>query len=285
MSAVQTRRNSLVGAIRLGSATVVVATSVAVTALSLRGSDTITIVVPQGRAATVPSAVVQPSVTVAQPVPPAPPVRAVAGPAPAAVVALAPRAAASVPIVAKPAPAAGPQSSVALAPGLAAALAQTDQTPQPACPLGLPAPTEQGGLASLIGLAPLAGPFSSEAFAFGAVYQPILRLVGPILAQIQPALAAYQPLIDPVIARVQGVEEVVLDAILPFYGPFRPQLIAAEGGLAAVLAPILEQIYHTPAASCLVAWEGQMIAAAKGGPMTVALPAQPGSVVVLRPTH
>lgn len=154
---------------------------------------------------------------------------------------------------------------------------------QPACPLGWPAPKQQGGLASLIGLAPLAGPFSSEAFALGSVYQPILRLVGPVLAEIAPVITQNQPLIDPLIAQVQGVEAVVLEAILPYYGPYRAQLITAEGELAKVLAPLLDKVYNSEIASCLVAWQGQIIDQAKGGRITVASLAHPGRVVELGP--
>ncbi|MBF6061931.1 hypothetical protein IU500_19730 [Nocardia terpenica] len=154
---------------------------------------------------------------------------------------------------------------------------------QPACPLGWPAPKQQGGLASLIGLAPLAGPFSSEAFALGSVYQPILRLAGPVLAEIAPVIAHYQPQIDPVITRVQGVEAVVLQAILPYYGPYRSQLIAAEGNVARQLAPILDRAYNSEIASCFVAWQGQLIDQAEGGPIRVPSLAHPGAVVELGP--
>ncbi|WP_067685886.1 hypothetical protein [Nocardia jejuensis] len=176
----------------------------------------------------------------------------------------------------------GPGASVQLGAGtnpFAAAPADT----QPACPLGWPAPKQQGGLASLIGLAPLAGPFSSEAFALGSVYQPILQLVGPVLAEIAPVITQFQPQIDPLIAQVQGVEATVLQAILPYYGPYRDQLIAAEGDFAKVLTPILTNAYNSEIASCFVAWQGQIIDQAKGGRITVASLAHPGTVVELDP--
>lgn len=52
------------------------------------------------------------------------------------------------------------------------------------CPFGWPAPgpDEQGGLASLIDVAPAAGVFSSEAFAPATAYEPILKMMGPVLA-------------------------------------------------------------------------------------------------------
>ncbi|MBF6334086.1 hypothetical protein [Nocardia transvalensis] len=177
-------------------------------------------------------------------------------------------------------PGSSPGGSVPLADNpFATATANT----QPACPLGWPAPKQQGGLASLIGLAPLAGPFSSEAFALGSVYQPILQLAGPVLAEIAPVIARNQPAIDPIITQVQGAEAVVLQAILPYYGPYRGQLIAAEGELAKQLAPILDRVYNSEAASCFVAWQGQLIDQAKGGPLRVPSLAHPGTVVELDP--
>lgn len=183
-----------------------------------------------------------------------------------------------------------PSNSVPLntAPGTATPLgASPFATPsvntQPPCPLGWPAPKQQGGLASLIGLAPLAGPFSSEAFALGSVYQPILQLVGPVLAEIAPVITRFQPQIDPLITQVQGVEAIVLQAILPYYGPYRDQLIAAEGDFAKAIAPILTNAYNSPVASCFVAWQGQIIDQAKGAPIKVASLAHPGAVIELGP--
>ncbi|MGW4248271.1 hypothetical protein, partial [Nocardia sp. NPDC004722] len=188
-----------------------------------------------------------------------------------------------------------PASSVPLGPGASAdsavplgagsPFATPTVNTQPACPLGWPAPKQQGGLASLIGLAPLAGPFSSEAFALGSVYQPILQLAGPVLAQIAPVITRYQPLIDPLIAQVQGVEAVVLQAILPYYGPYRSQLIAAEGDFAKAIAPALNSVYNSEIASCFVAWQGQIIGQAQGGRITVASLAHPGTVVELGPEN
>lgn len=150
--------------------------------------------------------------------------------------------------------------SVALgttAPGTANPFAAVPTATQPPCPLGWPESKQQGGLASLIGLARLAGPFSSKAFALGSVYQPILQLAGPVLAEIAPIITRYQPVIDPLINQVLGVEAVVLQAILSYYGPHRDQLIAAEGDFAEALAPVLTRAYNSEIASCLVAWQGK----------------------------
>ncbi|MFE6857234.1 hypothetical protein [Nocardia sp. NPDC057668] len=317
-----TRRPGVAAAIRAIAALTVIGSAAAVTALTVLDDDQRPVASTStgqhaGTAANAPAAPVAaapaaPGVDAPAAVPPAAatdpnavvppgegPAASVALGGPGATVALNPGGgpAASVPLN----PGAGPAASVPLnsAPGasvppatdpgagtpLAAAnpFATAPVDTQPACPLGWPAPKQQGGLASLIGLAPLAGPFSSEAFALGSVYQPILRLVGPVLAEISPVITQHQPLIDPIIAQVQGVEAIVLEAILPYYGPYRAQLIAAEGELAKTLAPILDRAYNSEIASCFVAWQGQIIDRSKGGRITVASLAHPGTVVELGP--
>ncbi|MFW0788720.1 hypothetical protein [Gordonia sp. CPCC 205333] len=171
-----------------------------------------------------------------------------------------------------------PGNSVAIDPNSTgiAGLSAEPLTGQAACPLGWPKPEKSGGLASMILLAPAAGPFSSEAFALGSVYQPLMQLAGPILAEIEPVINANISWINPIIKQVQGAETVVLEAILPFYGPYRSQFLAAEGNLAKVLAPILTRIYQSPQAACLVAWQGQIISAAKGKKVKTASLSRPG---------
>ncbi|MBJ8348178.1 hypothetical protein [Antrihabitans sp. YC2-6] len=289
----RTPRKGLANAIRFVAALAVIGSSVAVTALTVDRNETVAVVVPQAHSAAVPA---QPAPDPAAPAAPAAPAPATpAAPAPGASVPIgtgnsAP--ATSVPLggggAAPSAVVPGISPSVPLnpaAPGTGSPFETTTVDTQPACPLGWPKPERQGGLASLIGLAPLAGPFSSEAFALGSVYQPLLRLAGPILAEISPVIAQYQPLIDPIIKNVQGVEAVVLEAILPYYGPYRGQLIAAEGEVAKVLAPILDRVYNSEAAACLVAWQDQVIDAAQGGRITVASLARPGTVVELGPVE
>ncbi len=285
----QTTRPGLAATIRIAAGVTVLASAVAATALVVRQHDQVTSVV-----------VTVPIAPVAQP---GPQPRSTVAPAPAQAT---PGAAVSPSPGAAVVPAAVPigTSTAGANPGVAVPLHESQTAPQgtngsvplysnlfaaapvgtqPPCPLGWPAPQQQGGLASLIGLAPLAGPFSSEAFALGSVYQPILQLAGPVLAQIAPVITRNQPAIDVFTAQVQSVEAVVLQAILPYYGPYRDQLIAAEGNLARQLAPILDRAYDSPAASCLVAWQGQLIDQAKGGPIQVASLAHPGTVIELGP--
>lgn len=311
------RRPALTWAIRAAAALTVVGSAAAVTTLTVRADERVaTAVIAQDPAAAVtPSTAASAKVAVA-PGPPgsalaaptgtpgAPPVApgpdqasAAATPGPSGAVPLgtggapgnsvpigtgaAPNGAPHPPNSAVPLGPSAPDGSVALIP--ASPFAAAPVNTQPPCPLGWPAPAQQGGLASLIGLAPLAGPFSSEAFALGSVYQPILQLVGPVLAEIAPIITANQPLIDPIISRVQAVEAVVLEAILPYYGPYRGQLIAAEGEFAKAVTPILNRAYNSEIASCFVAWQGRLIDQAKGGRITVASLAHPGTLIELGP--
>ncbi|MBL1078434.1 hypothetical protein JK358_28910 [Nocardia sp. 2] len=292
----KTRRPAMVFALRAIAALTVIGSAAAVTILSVRADDQVeAVTTAQSVSAAAPSSAG--GITVAPgPVPGGAGGEAgapLAG-APAAGVPAGGGQGAAAPNGAVPlGGAAGPRASVpsgggavpgdSVQLGAASPFAAVTVNTQPACPLGWPAPKQQGGLASLIGLAPLAGPFSSEAFALGSVYQPILQLVGPVLAEIAPVITANQPWIDPLITRVQAVEAVVLEAILPYYGPYRDQLIAAEGEFAKQLTPILTTVYNSEAASCFVAWQGQIIDQAKGGRITVASLAHPGTVVELGP--
>lgn len=146
-----------------------------------------------------------------------------------------------------------------------------------------PLPQQKGGLSSMINLAPMAGPFMSEAFALGSVYQPVLSVAGPLLAEIEPVITANLPWINPLIQQVQAVEAVVLEAILPYYGPYRQQLLRIEGDIARDLAPVLQRLASTRPAVCFVAWQAKAIRDAKGGRLTVASLAHPGERVRLSP--
>ncbi|MFH5228844.1 hypothetical protein [Antrihabitans spumae] len=294
MSETSAPRTLLASTIRVLAALTVIGSSVAVTALTVERGDQVAVVVPQAQTENaVPAAAVVPAPAPPAAVPP-PAAPAPGGPAPSAAVPLGGPSAAAPAVTIKPGTTTpgttpstpGAPGSVPLGtapPGTGSPFETAPVNTQPPCPLGWPAPAKQGGLASLIGLAPLAGPFSSEAFALGSVYQPLLQLVGPVLAEIAPVIDANLQWINPIITQVQGVEAVVLEAILPYYGPYRAQLINAEGEFAKLLTPILDRVYNSEAASCFVAWQGQVIDQAKGGRISVASLAHPGTVVELGP--
>jgi hypothetical protein len=131
-----------------------------------------------------------------------------------------------------------------------------------ACPLPLESPSSNGGLQSLIGFAPAFGPFTAEAFAPAVAYAPVLRLVGPLLAQY-PAMA---PALEPFVAPLLAAEEQVLaqghGVVGPYYSPYRDQFIAAETQLATALAPYAQALAASVGAACLIDLQHTLLAAA-----------------------
>lgn len=134
----------------------------------------------------------------------------------------------------------------------------------PACPVSLPspAPTQQGGLASLVGLSPLFGPFSSEAFAAAPLFQPLLQAFGPFLVAFADGYAAAEPSLAPLIAQVQSSESSGFNLISPIYGPYRSQFLTAESNLANALSPLVQAAAANAATSCVVDIEAVLTAAA-----------------------
>jgi hypothetical protein len=131
----------------------------------------------------------------------------------------------------------------------------------PACPIALPTPAQSGGLASLVGLSPLFGPFSAEAFASAAAFQPVLELFGPFLVQFADLYAAAEPTLVPLITQVTSLENAGFSVLSPLYGPYRTQFLTAETTLATALAPYSQALASNPAASCLVDVEGMLTSA------------------------
>jgi hypothetical protein len=150
-------------------------------------------------------------------------------------------------------PAAPPSSSSPATSPVAPAL--------PACPLALPAANTSGGLASLIGLSPLFGPFSAEAFASAAAFQPLLQLFGPFLISFASVYASAAPSLTPLITQFEALENEGFSVLSPLYGPSREQVLTAETQLAGTLAPYAQSAASNPAASCLVDIEGILTSA------------------------
>lgn len=132
----------------------------------------------------------------------------------------------------------------------------------PACPLPLPAPASSGGLQSLIALAPVFGPFSAEAFASAATFQPLLELLGPFLVAFAQHYAAVQPTVTPLLTQLESFENQGYAVLAPFYGRYRAQFLSAETALATALAPVASTMVDNSAASCVVDIEGVLTAAA-----------------------
>ena len=126
------------------------------------------------------------------------------------------------------------------------------------CELGLAVPTEQAGLADLVSLVPLFGPFSPEAFAFMPAFEPAFPLAGPMIIAGGEQLAAHQAELDAIVAASRPVELAAFEALLPFYGPYRAQFLAAEGDLASTIAPGVAALAAAPGATCVPAALAQL---------------------------
>jgi hypothetical protein len=129
----------------------------------------------------------------------------------------------------------------------------------PNCPLPLKPPAQTGGLQSLIGFAPAFGPFSAEAFAAASAYQPLLQLLGPILAQYPAIGAKIQPELNAFLAPWEKVLNAVYTLIAPAYAPHRQQILTAETKLASALAPYSEKLAASPLGGCLVDVEAALV--------------------------
>lgn len=279
--------------------------AVLATATWVSGDQRTVVVTDAGRtaAAQAPAAVVVPSVAPSAPASPARPAApgSPAAPVPGAAVAIAPGSGgATLPSAAvtpgggaapgASTPLGGTAGGAATAPGGSSPLDPSSSAfsappvdTQPPCPLGLPRPARSGGLSSIVELSPMFGPFASEVFSLGPAIQPLMQLAGPILAELEPVIHENLPWITPVLNGIAGAGEVVLAAILPFYGPYREQFIASEGRFAASVAPVLQATYDSPAAACLTALQGEVIRQAKGGQVTAPSLTRPGQVVRLGP--
>jgi hypothetical protein len=131
----------------------------------------------------------------------------------------------------------------------------------PACPAGLAAPAQSGGLQSLIGFAPLFGPFSSEAFAMAPSFQPVLELIGPFLTAFANYYAPEAPTLAPLLNAVDSLETEGYSLLAPLFGPYQTQFLTAETKLAAALAPDASLLVDNPAASCVIDIEASLTSA------------------------
>jgi hypothetical protein len=126
----------------------------------------------------------------------------------------------------------------------------------PPCALGLPVPQEQAGLANLVGLVPLFGPFSPEAFAMVPAFEPGFPLFGPLIIAGGQQLDANASGVDAIVSVVHPLEQAGFDAISPLYAPYRAQVLAGETTLANTLRPGVAAFAGLPGASCFPALLG-----------------------------
>jgi hypothetical protein len=146
-------------------------------------------------------------------------------------------------------------------PPTGAATSSLQPSDLPACPLGLKSPANPGGLQSLIPFAPFFGPFSSEAFAAAPLFQPFLEAIGPLLVAFAAQYETVAPSLAPLVAQLESLENEGFNAILPLYGPYRAQFLAAESTLATALAPFTKAVAVNAGTSCLVDIEATLTAA------------------------
>jgi hypothetical protein len=131
------------------------------------------------------------------------------------------------------------------------------------CPVKLAKPKDQGGVQSLVPLAPAFGPFSAEAFAAASAYQPELELLGPILAQYPKLAPTVAPLMTPLLSLFGAGANQLYTLIAPVYAPRRAQVLKAETQLAAFFAPYSEKLAATPMAGCVVDLEAALVGDSK----------------------
>jgi hypothetical protein len=127
------------------------------------------------------------------------------------------------------------------------------------CPIKLSTPKNMGGVQSLVAFAPAFGPFSAEAFAAAAAYQPELELLGPILAQYPQFAPVLAPLLKPVLSLFATGSNSLFAVIEPLYKPYRTQVLSAETKLAAAIAPYSAKLAGTPMAGCVVDLEAALV--------------------------
>lgn len=157
-------------------------------------------------------------------------------------------------------PAPSTSTGAAPAPPPAAAPSAPTEPPTtnglPPCPLGLAVPQEQAGLANLVGLVPLFGPFSPEAFAMVPAFEPGFPLFGPLIIAGGQQLDANASGVNAIVSVVHPLEQAGFDALSPLYGPYREQVLAGETTLANTLQPGVAAFAGLPGASCFPAFLG-----------------------------
>lgn len=121
------------------------------------------------------------------------------------------------------------------------------------CPLGLAVPTEQAGLANLVGLVPLFGPFSPEAFAMVPAFEPGFPLMGPLIVAGGEQLDANADAVNALVGVVHPLQQAGFDALSPLYAPYRQQVLEGEAALASALQPGVAAFAAMPGASCFPA--------------------------------
>ncbi|MBV8160162.1 MAG: hypothetical protein JO265_04495 [Acidimicrobiia bacterium] len=123
----------------------------------------------------------------------------------------------------------------------------------PPCPAGLAVPTQPAGVANLVGIVPVFGPFSPEAFAMVPAFQPAFPLFGPLIVSGGQQLDAHAAEMNTLVGVVHPLEQGGFDAMSPVYGPYRQQVLAGEASVASAMQPGAAAVANAPGASCIPA--------------------------------
>lgn len=92
-----------------------------------------------------------------------------------------------------------------------------------------------------------------------SAYQPVLQLLGPILAQYPTLAANAQPEINAFLKPWENLVNAVFGLIEPYYAPYRQQVLTAETKFAAFLAPYADKLASSPLGGCLVDVEAALV--------------------------
>lgn len=136
------------------------------------------------------------------------------------------------------------------------------------CPIPVREPTTSGGLQTLIGFAPAFGPFKDEAFAAAAAYQPVLQLLGPILAKYPEIGPRIEPTLTPLLGAFSGLLDAGYTLLGPLYAPHRTEVLEAESKLAAALAPYARELATSPLGGCVVELQSALLEPASASTRT-----------------
>lgn len=209
------------------------------------------------RTVTIPGAAAQTSAPLA-PVAPTSAAEPVAPVAPAVPVALAPSGSATAPatpVTDEPTPTLPPTPTPTASPTAGDGGGVTVAK----CPIALKEPARSGGLQTLIAYAPAFGPFRDEAFAAASAYQPLLQLLGPILAQYPQIAPKIEPALAPFLTAFAGLLDQGYTLLAPLYAPHREAVLDAESKLAAALAPYSQKLATSALGGCVVDLEAALV--------------------------
>lgn len=149
--------------------------------------------------------------------------------------------------------AAAPSAPVPSTPAAPAPSPPPNTNTLPPCPLGLAVPTQQAGVANLVQLVPLFGPFSPEAFAMVPAFEPAFPVFGPLIVSGGKQLDAHAAEMNALVGVVHPLEQQGFDTMSPLYGPYRQQFLAGEASVASAMAPGAAAFANAPGVSCVPA--------------------------------